>query len=49
VAEQWDYRVPPSRFAELELGETIILRDGEMWRARWHKDTPGKSGTVRIV
>ncbi len=49
VAEQWDYRVPPLRFAELELSETIILRDSEVWRARWHKEQPGKRGTVRIV
>jgi type IV secretory pathway TraG/TraD family ATPase VirD4 len=49
VGEQWDYRVPPLRFAELELGETIILSDGEVWRARWHKDKPGKGDTVRIV
>jgi type IV secretory pathway TraG/TraD family ATPase VirD4 len=49
VGEQWDYRVPPLRFAELEIGETIVLRDSDVWRARWHKDTPGKRGTVRIV
>jgi type IV secretory pathway TraG/TraD family ATPase VirD4 len=47
--EVWDYRVPPSRFAALELGETICLRDGEVWLARWHQDSPGKRGTVRIV
>ena len=49
VGEQWDYRVPPLRFAELEVGETICLRREEVWRARWHKDKPGKCGTVRIV
>jgi type IV secretory pathway TraG/TraD family ATPase VirD4 len=49
VHQQWDYRVPPSRFAELNVGETICLRDGKVWRARWHKDLPGKRGTVRIV
>jgi len=47
--EVWDYRVPPSRFAELEVGETICLRDGDAWLARWQKDTPGKGGTVRVV
>ena len=46
---QWDYRVPPSRFAELVPGETICLRDGKVWLARWHKDKPGKRGTVRIT
>jgi type IV secretory pathway TraG/TraD family ATPase VirD4 len=46
---QWDYRVPPSRFAELHVGETICLRDGKVWCSRWHKDKPGKGGTVRIV
>ncbi|MBI2512506.1 MAG: type IV secretory system conjugative DNA transfer family protein [Opitutae bacterium] len=49
VHEQWDYRVPPSRFAELQVGETICLRDGRVWLARWHKDMPGKRGTVGIV
>jgi len=47
--EQWDYRVPPIRFAELEVGETVVLRDGRVWRARWHLNKPGKAGTVRIV
>jgi type IV secretory pathway TraG/TraD family ATPase VirD4 len=46
---QWDYRVPPSRFAELALGETICLRDGKVWLSHWHRDKPGKCGTVRIV
>lgn len=46
---QWDYRVPPSRFAELAVGETICLRDGKTWLARWHRDRPGKGGTVRII
>lgn len=49
VHEQWDYRVPPSRLAELQVGETICLRDGQVWLARWHKDTPGKRGTVGIA
>jgi type IV secretory pathway TraG/TraD family ATPase VirD4 len=47
--EQWDYRVPPIRFSELGLGETVILRDGRVWRARWHLNRPGKWGTVRIL
>ncbi len=46
---QWDYRVPPSRVAELKIGETICLRDGQVWLSRWHKDKPGKGGTVRVV
>jgi type IV secretory pathway TraG/TraD family ATPase VirD4 len=47
--EVWDYRVPPSRFAELEIGETICLRGAEVWTAKWHRDSPGKRGTVAIV
>lgn len=46
--EQWDYRVPPLAFAQLAVGETIVLRDGRFWRARWHRDSPGKAGTVRL-
>ncbi|MBK9990940.1 MAG: type IV secretory system conjugative DNA transfer family protein [Verrucomicrobia bacterium] len=46
---QWEDRVPPSRFAELAVGETICLRDGKTWLSRWHHDKPGKGGTVRIV
>ena len=49
VHEQWDYRVPPPRFAELAVGETVCLRDGQVWRSRWHKDTPGQAGTVAIA
>ena len=48
-SEQWDYRVPPIRFAELGVGHTIVLRDGRVWRARWHLRKPGKRGTVKIV
>lgn len=46
--EQWDYRVPPLVFAQLAVGETVVLRDGRFWRARWHKDRPGTGGTVRM-
>ena len=46
---QWDYRVPPSRFTELEIGQTICLRDGQVWLSAWHKDHPGKGGTVRLI
>lgn len=49
VHEQWDYRVPPICFAGLRVGQTIVLRDGRVWRARWHRDKPGRWGTVRIV
>ncbi len=49
VHEHWDYRVPPSRFSSLGVGETICLRDGAVWLSRWHKDMPGKGGTVAIV
>jgi type IV secretory pathway TraG/TraD family ATPase VirD4 len=49
VQQHTDYRVPPARFAELKLGETICLRDGKVWNARWHRDTPGKGGTVQIA
>lgn len=45
----WDYRVPPLRFAKLRQGETVCLKGSEMWRARWHRDSPGKKGTVRII
>lgn len=44
----WDYRVPPSQFASLEVGQTICLRSGRVWAARWHRDDPGRSGTVEI-
>lgn len=47
--EQWDYRVPPLTFAQLPMGETVVLRDGRFWRARWHKQTPGSAGSVAIV
>ena len=46
--EEWDFRVPPSRFSDLPVGETICLRDGYLWRSKWHRDTPGKASTVRI-
>ena len=49
VHEQWDHRVPPSRFAQLQVGETIGLRRGRVWHSRWHKDHPGKGGSVAIV
>ena len=45
----WDYRVPPSRLAELHVGETICLRAGKVWLARWHPSQPGKGGTVGII
>ena len=47
--EHWDYRVPPIRFARLPIGQTIVLRDGRVWRSRWHKSVPGRWGTARIV
>lgn len=47
--DHWDYRVPPIRFARLRLGQTIVLRDGRTWRARWHKRHPGRWRTVGIV
>jgi type IV secretory pathway TraG/TraD family ATPase VirD4 len=49
VNEHWDYRVPPSRFAELAVGETICLRDSRIWLSTWHREKPGKGGTVAIV
>jgi type IV secretory pathway TraG/TraD family ATPase VirD4 len=49
IHDHWDYRVPPSRFAELEIGETICLRAGRVWRSRWHRERPGKGGTVGII
>lgn len=47
--EHWDYRVPPIRFARLRVGQTVVLRDGRVWRSRWHKERPGRWGTVRII
>ncbi len=47
--EQWDYRVPPIGFSRLRVGQTVVLRDGRVWPARWHKDKPGRWGTVRII
>lgn len=47
--EHWDYRVAPIRFARLRVGQTVLLRDGRVWRSRWHKDTPGRWRTVRIT
>jgi type IV secretory pathway TraG/TraD family ATPase VirD4 len=49
VHEHWDYRVAPIRFGQLRVGHTVVLRDGRVWRSRWHKDRPGRSATVRIV
>jgi type IV secretory pathway TraG/TraD family ATPase VirD4 len=49
VHEQWEARVPPSRFSKLAIGETICLREGQVWQSRWHKDSPGKRGTVAII
>lgn len=49
VGEQWDYRVAPIRFSKLAVGQTVVLRDGRVWRARWHRDEPGKGNTVGIV
>jgi hypothetical protein len=48
-SEQWEYRVPPIRFSELKVGQTLVLRDGRIWPARWHLNKPGEDGTVRIV
>ena len=49
VQQVWDYRVDPSQFDKLKPGETICLRDGEWWRARWHESDPGSGGTVTIL
>lgn len=49
VHDVWDYRVPPLEFSQLRVGETICLRDGEHWRARWHESAPGAGGTVAIL
>lgn len=46
--KHWDYRVPPSLLASLSLGETLCLRGGKVWRAKWHRDEPGRAGTVEI-
>lgn len=47
--EQWDYRVPPLTFAQLGVGETVVLRDGCFWRARWHQNESGRNETVAVV
>lgn len=49
VTEQWDYRVPPHRLAGLEVGETLILRNDQIWSVRWHLTHPGRGGTVEII
>jgi len=49
VHEEWEARIPPSRFSKLAMGETICLREGHVWQSRWHKDCPGKRGTVAIA
>lgn len=48
IHKHWDYRVPPSLIASLSLGETVCLRGGKVWRAKWHRDAPGRAGTVQI-
>jgi len=45
----WEDRVPALDFAKLRQGETVCLRGAEVWRARWHKDCPGKGGTAKII
>ena len=49
VQQVLDYRTPPLDFAQLRVGETICLRDGSFWRARWHEHSPGTDGTVAIL
>lgn len=49
VHEEWEYRAQPTRFAELAVGETICLRDGDSWRCRWHKNKFGKGSTVEVL
>jgi type IV secretory pathway TraG/TraD family ATPase VirD4 len=49
TVERWDYRMPPHHFAELDIGETIVLRDDEIWRAKWHLTHPGRNRTVGII
>jgi type IV secretory pathway TraG/TraD family ATPase VirD4 len=49
VHKVWDYRIPPLKLAQLRQGETICLRGADVWKARWHRDSPGKRGTVAIV
>jgi hypothetical protein len=41
--------VPPHRLAGLEVGETLVLRNDQIWSARWHLTHPGRDGTVKIV
>lgn len=47
--EQWDYRVSPLTFAQLVVGETIVLRDSRFWRSRWHQSRLTVKGHVQIV
>ena len=52
-----DWRVAPAEFAKLKTGgtpndyivESIVLKGGAAWRARWHQTKPGKNGTVKIA
>lgn len=47
MVERW--RVRPEEFGQLQVGQSIILRNGDWWRQKWHKDHPGRWGTVALA
>ena len=47
MAERW--RVRPEEFAALKTGQSVMLRDGDFWRQKWHKDHPGRWFTTRLA
>ena len=52
-----EYRVAAAVFAKLKTGgpqnhfivESVMLKGGAVWRARWHQTKPGSGGTVRVA
>jgi type IV secretory pathway TraG/TraD family ATPase VirD4 len=55
--EAWEDAVPPIHFAKLRNGaesvgnivETILLKNGTYFRAKWHRLNPGRGGTVKPI
>jgi hypothetical protein len=54
--DHWDYAVQPSQFMCFKSGappgnivETIILKAGHHWPARWNRLHPGRGNTVRPI
>jgi type IV secretory pathway TraG/TraD family ATPase VirD4 len=49
LSSRWDYICPPNQFAQLDIGETIVLRNDEIARVHWHPTHPGRGGSGRII